>query len=305
LLVVFLKLMQRNRSQKVSILIVPEDDAEPYSFRISTNMVKLLYVVGAVLIVHILVGAIFYWKYASLYSFNTKILAYNSQLQKDNKRVIALADQFYALENEYKKVKGLLGVDLESSQQMAGVGGRQNFDSSQLFDNIVPAVQINRKSSLDFEKSNKQFFLSPKKSKIHSFAENIPTLLPVKGFLTFDFQKEGWFQPKTHSGIDIVAKKGTLIRAAGAGVVIFAGWTYDLGNLIIIEHGGGILSYYGHNQRLLKSEKIYVKKGEPIALLGTSGKSSGPHLHFEIWRDGVPVDPREFILAFNETIVIN
>ncbi|MCH7756174.1 M23 family metallopeptidase [candidate division KSB1 bacterium] len=297
--------MQTRRAQKVSILIVPEDDAEPYSFRISTNMVKLLYVVGAVLIVHIVVGAIFYWKYAGLYSYNKQVLAYNSQLQKDNKRVIALADQFYALENEYKKVKGLLGVDLESSQQMAGVGGRQNLVSSQLFENIVPTVQISRESPLDVKADNKQFFLSPKKNKIHNFAESLPTLLPVKGFLTLDFQKEGWFQPKTHSGIDIVAKKGTLIRASGAGVVIFAGWTYDLGNLIIIDHGGGILSYYGHNQRLLKSEKIYVKKGEPIALLGTSGKSSGPHLHFEIWKDGLPVDPREFILAFNETISTN
>jgi len=155
--------MRTRRSQKVSILIVPEDNAEPYSFRISTNMVKLLYVVGAVLIVHIIVGGIFYWKYASLFSYNKQVLAYNSQLQKDNKRVIALADQFYALENEYKKVKGLLGVNLESSQQMAGVGGRQNSASSQLFDNIVPTTQMSRESPLDFKADNKQFFLSPKK----------------------------------------------------------------------------------------------------------------------------------------------
>ncbi len=107
-------MIKKNRSQKVSILIVPEDNAEPYSFRISKNMVKLLYVVGAVLIVHILVGAIFYWKYAGLYSFNKKVLAYNSQLQRDNKRVISLADQFYDFENEYNKVRCLICVELES-----------------------------------------------------------------------------------------------------------------------------------------------------------------------------------------------
>lgn len=293
----------KKHSQKVSILIVPEDNAEPYSFRLSTAMVKLLYVVGAILIVHIVVGAIFYWKYASLYSFNQQVLTYNSQLQRDNKRVIALADRFYALEKEYKKVRGLLGVD--SQPELKAIGGRQNLESNRVIDDIVPAAKVERDTRLGFTENNRQFFLSPNRSTIDNSAENLPTLLPVKGFLTMDFQKEGWFAPKTHSGIDIVAKKGTLIRAAGAGVVIFAGWTYDLGNLIIIDHGAGIHSYYGHSQRILKSVKGYVKKGEPIALLGTSGKSSGPHLHFEIWKDGVPVDPKEFILAFDETIMTN
>ena len=124
----------------------------------------------------------------------------------------------------------------------------------------------------------------------------------MRGFLTKDFQEEGWFAPKTHSGIDIVAKKGSVIRSAGTGVIVFANWTYDYGNLIIINHDGGLISYYGHNQRILKPENGFVRKGEPIALLGNSGKSSGPHLHFEIQKDGVPVDPKKYILAFNENI---
>jgi murein DD-endopeptidase MepM/ murein hydrolase activator NlpD len=140
--------------------------------------------------------------------------------------------------------------------------------------------------------------LTTRKRKVDRFPENLPTLLPVEGFLTSDFKKESWFIPKTHTGIDIAAKKGSVVRAAGAGVIIFANWTFDLGNLIIVDHGDGVFSYYGHNQRILKGEKSYVKKGEAIALLGSSGRSSGPHLHFEIWKDGVPVDPKEFILAF-------
>jgi len=83
---------------------------------------------------------------------------------------------------------------------------------------------------------------------------------------------------------------------------MFANWTYDYGYLIILDHGGGLLSYYGHNQRLLKSERSYVGRGEPIAMLGNSGKSSGPHLHFEIRKDGRPVDPKDYLLAFSDII---
>ena len=88
-----------------------------------------------------------------------------------------------------------------------------------------------------------------------------------------------------------------MIKAAGSGTIVFANWTPDLGNLIIVYHGSDIFTYYAHNMRLLKLEGM-VKKGEPIALLGSSGEtSSGPHLHFEIWRDSKPVDPKEYIFS--------
>ena len=292
--------MQRRRPEKISVLIVPEDNnAEPYSFRVRKSVIKFLYVVSIFLLVHMIAGVVFYWKYSKLHSFNKELVSLNSQLRDDNKRVIALADHFYALEKEYNKVRSLLGV--ESSFVFKENQGPQKIESPAIFENIVPAVKTELEISTDFVDTRSRFLL-PQKSEMHGNDENIPTLLPVRGFLTKDFQEEGWFAPKTHSGIDIVAKKGSVIRAAGTGVIVFANWTYDYGNLVIINHDGGLISYYGHNQRILKPENGFVKKGEPIALLGNSGKSSGPHLHFEIQQDGVPVDPKKYILAFNENI---
>jgi murein DD-endopeptidase MepM/ murein hydrolase activator NlpD len=81
-------------------------------------------------------------------------------------------------------------------------------------------------------------------------------------------------------------------------VVLFAGWTYEDGNMLIIAHGGGYATVYKHNQTLLKNTLNAVKRGEPIALLGSTGiTSAGHHLHFEVWRNGVPQDPNDFLLV--------
>ena len=98
--------------------------------------------------------------------------------------------------------------------------------------------------------------------------------------------------------MDIAGQRGTPVQAPGDGVVLFAGWTYDDGNMLIIAHGGGYLTVFKHNQSLLKSALSGVKRGEPIALLGTSGRTSlGPHLHFEVWKNGLPQDPNEYLLV--------
>jgi murein DD-endopeptidase MepM/ murein hydrolase activator NlpD len=122
---------------------------------------------------------------------------------------------------------------------------------------------------------------------------SFPLLSPVVGFVT-----QGFDPAHNHYGIDFAGKRGTLVYAAGDGHVIFAGWTYDDGNMLIISHGGGYLTVYKHNQILLTSAQAVVTRGEPIALLGTSGKTSlGPHLHFEVWKDGLPRDPSKFLLT--------
>lgn len=100
---------------------------------------------------------------------------------------------------------------------------------------------------------------------------------------------------KFHSGIDFGADYGTTIRAAAAGIVIYAGWYGGYGNTVIINHGNGITSLYGHTSQLFVREGQVVQKGEAIAAVGSTGLSTGPHLHFEVRQNGEPIDPAAYL----------
>ncbi|MBD2328273.1 M23 family metallopeptidase [Alkalinema sp. FACHB-956] len=100
---------------------------------------------------------------------------------------------------------------------------------------------------------------------------------------------------KFHAGIDFGADEGTVIRAAAAGVVIYAGWYGGYGNTVIINHGNGITSLYAHTQGFYPQEGQVVQKGEPIAIVGSTGLSTGPHLHFEVRQNGEPIDPAYYL----------
>ena len=100
---------------------------------------------------------------------------------------------------------------------------------------------------------------------------------------------------KFHSGIDFGADSGTTIRAAAAGVVIFADWYGGYGNAVIVDHGGGITTLYGHTEGFYIANGQAVQKGQPIAAVGSTGLSTGPHLHFEVRKDGEPIDPAQFL----------
>ena len=121
--------------------------------------------------------------------------------------------------------------------------------------------------------------------------QNIPSHPPIEGFISQDLSDTGHFLKEKHYGIDIVAKDGDPIMAAASGVIVFSGWTYDYGNMIIIYHGDDYFTHYGHNKKNLKKQLDIVKRGDIIGLVGSTGISSGPHLHFEIWREFKPVDP--------------
>lgn len=114
---------------------------------------------------------------------------------------------------------------------------------------------------------------------------------PLRGIVTSKFD------PATrHFGVDIVSVRNEAIKATLDGVVIFTGWTLETGYNISLQHENDLISVYKHNSALLKEQGTYVKAGDPIAIIGSSGElSSGPHLHFELWYNGVPVDPTGFI----------
>ena len=100
---------------------------------------------------------------------------------------------------------------------------------------------------------------------------------------------------KFHSGVDFGADYGTVIAAADRGTVIFAGWYGGYGNAVIIDHGGGVTTLYGHTSELYVIDGQTVQRGQAIAAVGSTGFSTGPHLHFEVRREGEPTDPMTFL----------
>jgi len=115
---------------------------------------------------------------------------------------------------------------------------------------------------------------------------------PVSGPVTSGF---GWRWGRMHEGIDIAVPTGTAVAAAASGRVIVAGWMGGYGNLVVIDHGGGLATAYGHNSSIVVGYGSAVSQGQTIALSGSTGNSTGPHVHFEVRVNGSPVDPLGYL----------
>jgi murein DD-endopeptidase MepM/ murein hydrolase activator NlpD len=138
--------------------------------------------------------------------------------------------------------------------------------------------------------------------KIMKNAANLaatPSIWPTSGEVTSPF---GWRNSpwgggqELHPGIDIANSMGTPIFATADGEVVLSGWSGGYGNIVQINHGKGIETIYGHNSRVIVSAGQVVKKGQVIAYLGSTGRSTGPHLHYEVRVNGAAVDPIRFLV---------
>jgi len=99
-----------------------------------------------------------------------------------------------------------------------------------------------------------------------------------------------------HEGLDIANRPGTPVLATADGTVIYSTVKAGYGNTIIVDHGYGLQTWYGHNRKLVARVGDRVIRGQKVALLGSSGQSTGPHVHYEVRVNGIPVDPLSYIL---------
>ena len=118
---------------------------------------------------------------------------------------------------------------------------------------------------------------------------------PVTGTITSRFGANESIRDHTHKGMDIAAPGGTPIKASAGGEITYSGWMGGYGNLVIIDHGNGVQTYYGHCSKLYVDVGEQVTAGDTIAAVGTTGNSTGNHLHFEIRKNGTQVNPQKYV----------
>jgi len=143
--------------------------------------------------------------------------------------------------------------------------------------------------------NNLKMHLTDKKDLI----ERTPFRWPVRGFISSNFGPRSdpfTGQQKMHGGLDIVAPSGTPIKAPADGIVTFSSVDPGFGNMLVIDHGYGMITRYAHNDTNLVNEGTRVKRGDIVGTVGTSGRSTGPHLHYEILINDVPISPLKMII---------
>ena len=194
-------------------------------------------------------------------------------------------------------------IQKKNPQNMQNIHNKKNIPLGLNIDNLIfrPAIDEiasveERSNELAVELQNLLSTLSQKKSLLSS----IPSISPVHGWITSNFGMR--VSPFTgersmHKAIDIASPVGTPIVAPADGVVIFSGKKSGFGNFIMIAHYGyGIVTRYGHNAQNMVEVGQKIERGEQIATVGMTGRTTGPHLHYETWVNGEAVNPRKFIL---------
>ena len=202
-----------------------------------------------------------------------------------------------ALENSPKSVEknwgvgGPYGLSTNSFKTAMGQGAASMVDRlSNGLDHLDRQAKI---QSISFQELD-DFFKNQK-----SFLSSTPSIWPTRGWVTssFGFRKSPFTGLREkHEGWDIAARNGAPVRATADGVVVVEGREYGYGNLVEVDHGYGIVTRYGHNSKHLVKVGDRVKRGQVVSLVGNTGRSTGPHLHYEILLNGVPVSPKNYIL---------
>lgn len=277
----------RKLRDKYRLLLINDSTFEErFSIRL-TRMNVLLLAVGAFVITALLVSAVIVYtplkRYIPGYSDQeTKLNAYKSTVMADSLELQVRERDLY-IENLRKVLRGELPADSATLFNPVDVRPTQA--------DLLPS----RSDSLLRAKVAKEEEYSLVEGRATSERRELAGVYffaPVRGIVTSTFDRgEG------HYGIDVVTKADAAVKACLAGTVVLASWTTDAGHVLQVQHTNGLSSVYKHNSVLLKKVGEKVKAGEAVAIVGNSGElTSGPHLHFELWLNGEPVDPRGYMV---------
>jgi murein DD-endopeptidase MepM/ murein hydrolase activator NlpD len=272
-------MLRLKKIKKFSIIVVPEEtSSEPRSLKISS--LKLISIICAYSLIVFVLG--FY--IISFTPLSEVLFPYSLRLtDSDKKKVELLNNKVIFLAKEIESLKSV-NQRLKFAIFLA--------DSNLIDKPSVKKDSINKKLPLDGNILNA--FINFFQQYFYSQKEEITFIKPADGFISRQYNPE-----RGHFGNDYAMKEKNPIFASASGYVVFSDYTTNYGYTIIINHPENYVSKYMHCLSLLKKEGDFVRQGELIALSGNSGmESTGPHLHFEIWKDGKPIDPSAVLIKF-------
>jgi len=239
---------------------------------------------------------------------NREVISQRRQIKKFAQEINGLKSQILGLNNFEKKIRIIANIERSEDQDgLFGVGGPPPED----LDTTIPLKEKHHsllremhdqtgRLKLASANQGKQFksLIEYLEGQVNLLAST-PAIRPVDGWVTcgFGYRKSPFTGKREfHKGIDIANRKGTPIIASADGIVTFSGTKGLLGKTIMIDHGHGMVTRYGHAQKLLKKRGNRVKRGETIALVGNSGRTTGSHVHYEILLNGIQINPKKYIL---------
>jgi murein DD-endopeptidase MepM/ murein hydrolase activator NlpD len=213
-----------------------------------------------------------------------KVNFYSSQFQELHRTMEALKKS----EEEFRKIFSFKKKE-DVFKNMDTLQKQDNGDSGSIdIELLKPEIA----SSMARVKEIKEYLVAQK-----DIYESTPRGLPANGYITSGYGYRTHPIKKVvdfHSGLDIMTDQGDPVRATANGVVSFAGPSGANGNLVVVEHGHGYSTVYAHNEMVLVHAGQVVKRGEVIARVGSTGLSTGPHVHYEIWKDQRAINPGPF-----------
>ncbi len=287
-------------AEKYSIIIIPEGHRRTHRFQVNRNWARLL---AAVLVVAVLMvsGLVYHccriqMDRAELQRLRTERRSYQQELRQVAGQLETLRKDMVVLASNDTKVRLMTKLAKPVENVSVGIGGPVETDPVRELSGVQRQIDDIRQD-IDLRRESLEELQGALNDQRSLFAAR-PKGKPAKGWVTsgFGVRKSPFSDGnKMHCGLDIAARTGTPVLAPADGVVKRVGTAPDYGKMVVIDHGYGYQTLYAHNSKLFVKVGQRVKRGDQIAAIGNTGRSTGSHLHYEVHLNGVPIDPRKFL----------
>jgi len=272
-----LRVVFRHLGRGFSFIVAPHDTGTTVTFNLPGRLATLLAILVVVFIAGLAFVGVTYTKLALLAFETGRLKAENRDLRLRSRKIDRLEQEIVRIEQLRREIEA-----------WAGVASRETLVRAEAEPALMARVWPRRYT---YALLGAHYAL--KGAGLHGMIQ------PAAGWVSRRFTKQADEGPG-HRGIDIAASQGTPVRSVLDGVVKAARWDDIYGNLIEIEHNDSLSTIYGHNEKILVKEGEYVTRGQIIGAVGNTGRSTAPHLHFEVLNNGKPDDPEAYMVFRSE-----